>query len=278
MMPIRILKQFISWINNTHFRPEQLIKTLTTLPMTNFKLFLYGLTGFIILLVSGCTDSIYYENTVYHSISSTKAAITLDYRIVGNTIVSNVFAKLTDIDDMDNIKIINDMGNATIQINGSNMVYGTIDGVQCFHPADAGFKLFPDSVYHVTITDSTGIYDSYVQVPQAFDNIKIQDTLDISKGINITWTSSFPTYKIHAYVEIYNPTSRSEKMVLIDDELAENDKINVANTMSPFVDGWIGKITVDRRMQGLQSLLLHQESRIIAKSSYIKQFIIRKKQ
>jgi hypothetical protein len=239
----------------------------------------YGTIFFLVLISAGCENGGIFEQDTYTSytgISTTKAEIILENKHAENSSICRVYALLTNIDAQGAESIINDMGSASITFNGAKMKYGKLDGYKCFYPEDNSFALIPDSVYHVTIKDDTGIFDSYVKMPHPFEGLQLKDTVDISTGIKLSWTIPYPSYKIHALVQVYNPSNSADKILLLDEDLSQNDAIWTANSMSPFIQGWFGKVTLSRKQLGMSSLLLQGESGIIAKSSFMKQFFIQK--
>jgi hypothetical protein len=233
---------------------------------------------FLPFLYVGCDEEdIPLEKINYQGISSTKAVIVLDNRLSEGKYTHRIYVTLYDVNSSGDIRLIDSLGNATLSFNKGEMMYGTIDGIECFFPKNLSFRLIPDSVYHITIHDNTGTYDSYVKVPPSFENLIVRDTIDISKGIDLYWSNTLPTDKVYAFVEVFNPTYWSDEIILINDVIAHNDRIVVANSISPFINGWFGRVELSRKQYGMCSLSLQKKSSITARCSYLKQFVVQKK-
>jgi hypothetical protein len=232
----------------------------------------------LMIALAGCTDDLYnYQETNYESIASTKAVITLKNKLSDGKFTSRVYATLYNITEFEEVKLIDSLKDATITFNNMEMVYGKIDGIKCFYPKNQNYLILPDSVYHITIKDITGTYDSYVKVPPTFQNLIVKDTVDLSKGIDLFWNNTNPSFRVYANVYVYNPSNPGERITMVDDYISFNDNIKVANSISPFVNGWFGYVELDRRQYGMCSLSMHKGSTILAKSSYQKQFVVFKK-
>lgn len=246
--------------------------------MKNIRLIFFLLAAGLSLSMSGCDEELFntLDKTSYAGISATKAEIILDYKRVESNEVSKIYVFLYHVAVGGKVSIIDSMGSAGLKINGTGMVFGTTDGYECFYPENPDFRLVPDSVYHITITDNTGIYDSYAIIPPAFGDIELADTLDLSEAITLGWTNPYPSFKIHAYIEVYNPTDVDENIVVVDENLSQQNRVKVPTSLSPFIDGWYGKIILSREQQGLSSQMLYEKSTIVARSSFLKQFVIKK--
>jgi hypothetical protein len=246
--------------------------------MRNIKyLRLVYLWLFLQVISTGCDkEEVPLEKTDYQSVSSTKAVFVLENRVSEGKLTNRIYVMLYDIDSNGDVKIINSLGNATLSFNKGEMMYGTIDGNECFFPKNLSFSLIPDTVYHIALQDNKGTYDSYVKMPPSLGNLVIKDTIDISKGINLSWGPTLPSGKLKANIEVYNPADWSEKIVLYNDDIPHNDRIEVAGSLSPFINGWFGRIEMSRGQFGTCSGSLHRKSSILAKCVYYKEFAVLK--